>query len=836
MTGLGAGRIINNLVEYNFTQSTGGGIFVFNHADSSGPKTTLIEQNIVRHNIAKVAGGIFVDAGANIVNNEVYDNVAYDYICWGTFCNGRSGGGGIYAGGITCNNENTCSTNISGNTIVNNRTFHGNGGGIFVSAWASWLLNLSNNTIANNETVEWAGGIYFNARSYSQPPLTQHQIRDNTIAFNKAQQGYGGVWLTQGSEGVIHLDQNSVVGNASGVSTPHFDTTICVQCDTSNPSDYTFYDEVWYSLNDNNFRDAQTADAVSYGFAQGATNLDATSNWWGTADTNSINNLIYDFFDDSDYAIVDYASFLDTPNPDAPVSPPLNLIVTTSDNTFNLTWDGNPEPDLAGYKVSYDEDGSYPHEGTGADQGTAGIDVGNVTNFAITGLPTNRYYYFTVTAYDSDGNESWYSQPVKAAIGEAQFANGGFELGAHHSWDAENAAIIMSSGLPDGVQAPIGKRAAILGLADRQDSELSQVVHVPDNGGFLRFNYMLQRVRYSGGSIDHCVSGILEVRIDGQAVEDFSPYSIHPSYASWTSTSPNCIDTTPFGWVTREIDLSAYAGQSITLSFFVHSIGGNALLLDEVSIEAPNAPPTNTPSFHGDYFVSPPSASRIIIDGHGFPPNGAITLRVNGVQVPLHPNEVYHDFIADKVSWPAGIVPLALTTEGMTDGTYEVEVAVEGLSGTVKESFMLTVDSSAEEVPYTGYNNDYYFVAIPTDINNTVFLTSNHETGAPGSYFAITARNFSPNTATNITVNGQLVHSLNTNALGLLEFVMQTGVGMTPGLYEVRISDGRRVELGVMVRVDSNAPLRPNTSNAPIIEVPNTINPLHEIYIPIVIR
>ena len=87
-----------------------------------------------------------------------------------------------------------------------------------------------------------------------------------------------------------------------------------------------------------------------------------------------------------------------------------------------------------------------------------------------------------------------------------------------------------------------------------------------------------------------------------------------------------------------------------------------------------------------------------------------------------------------------------------------------------------------------------------------------------------------------VTVNGQLVHSLNTNALGLLEFVMQTGVGMTPGLYEVRISDGRRVELGVMVRVDSNAPLRPNTSNAPIIEVPNTINPLHEIYIPIVIR
>jgi hypothetical protein len=64
-----------------------------------------------------------------------------------------------------------------------------------------------------------------------------------------------------------------------------------------------------------------------------------------------------------------------------------------------LTWDPNIEPELAGYKVYY-----------GAASGSYGapIVIGNQTTYTITGLGTGTYY-FAVTAYDTSGNESGYS-------------------------------------------------------------------------------------------------------------------------------------------------------------------------------------------------------------------------------------------------------------------------------------------------------------------------------------------------------------------------------------------------------------------------------------------
>ncbi len=72
-----------------------------------------------------------------------------------------------------------------------------------------------------------------------------------------------------------------------------------------------------------------------------------------------------------------------------------------------LTWDppttnadGTPLTDLAGYKVYYGtESGNYSQS----------IDVGNVTTYTVSGLTNGQTYYFAVTAYDTSGNESDYS-------------------------------------------------------------------------------------------------------------------------------------------------------------------------------------------------------------------------------------------------------------------------------------------------------------------------------------------------------------------------------------------------------------------------------------------
>ncbi|WP_423213570.1 fibronectin type III domain-containing protein [Rivibacter subsaxonicus] len=46
----------------------------------------------------------------------------------------------------------------------------------------------------------------------------------------------------------------------------------------------------------------------------------------------------------------------------------------------------------------------------------AGIAVGNVTQYTVTALQGGRTYYFTVTAVDSAGNESPYSNEATKLI------------------------------------------------------------------------------------------------------------------------------------------------------------------------------------------------------------------------------------------------------------------------------------------------------------------------------------------------------------------------------------------------------------------------------------
>lgn len=62
--------------------------------------------------------------------------------------------------------------------------------------------------------------------------------------------------------------------------------------------------------------------------------------------------------------------------------------------------DDTPLTDLAGYKVYYGtESGNYSHN----------TNVGNVTTYQVIGLTVGVTYYFSVTAYDTSGNESAYA-------------------------------------------------------------------------------------------------------------------------------------------------------------------------------------------------------------------------------------------------------------------------------------------------------------------------------------------------------------------------------------------------------------------------------------------
>ncbi len=84
------------------------------------------------------------------------------------------------------------------------------------------------------------------------------------------------------------------------------------------------------------------------------------------------------------------------------VAAPPTYSATLSWQAPSTNADGSPITDLAGYKIYY---------GTSSRQYTNSSDVGSNTTGTIQGLSAGTYY-FAVTAYDSYGNESGYSNEV----------------------------------------------------------------------------------------------------------------------------------------------------------------------------------------------------------------------------------------------------------------------------------------------------------------------------------------------------------------------------------------------------------------------------------------
>lgn len=80
---------------------------------------------------------------------------------------------------------------------------------------------------------------------------------------------------------------------------------------------------------------------------------------------------------------------------------------------ITLQWEPSPSPGVIGYKVYYQQGApNLPLSGTEADQGSSPIDVENSLIASISGLQEDAVYYFSVTAYDSNHNESTFSNIV----------------------------------------------------------------------------------------------------------------------------------------------------------------------------------------------------------------------------------------------------------------------------------------------------------------------------------------------------------------------------------------------------------------------------------------
>ena len=75
--------------------------------------------------------------------------------------------------------------------------------------------------------------------------------------------------------------------------------------------------------------------------------------------------------------------------------------------TVTVAWDPNPEPTVAGYNMYY---------GTSSGRYTNSVDVGSATRCTISALQEGVTYYLAVTAYDSAGNQSGYSDEIVYSV------------------------------------------------------------------------------------------------------------------------------------------------------------------------------------------------------------------------------------------------------------------------------------------------------------------------------------------------------------------------------------------------------------------------------------
>ena len=87
--------------------------------------------------------------------------------------------------------------------------------------------------------------------------------------------------------------------------------------------------------------------------------------------------------------------------------PPTGAPPTGAPSTAILAWDAVTATNLNGYRIYYGTNPGRYLQSVGQ-----GINVGRVESYTLNGLASGTRYYFAVTAFDTSGNESGFSNEV----------------------------------------------------------------------------------------------------------------------------------------------------------------------------------------------------------------------------------------------------------------------------------------------------------------------------------------------------------------------------------------------------------------------------------------
>ncbi|MCP4546885.1 MAG: hypothetical protein GY835_10520 [bacterium] len=222
-------------------------------------------------------------------------------------------------------------------------------------------------------------------------------------------------------------------------------------------------------------------------------------------------------------------------------------------------------------------------------------------NLIVNGLTTGQAYYDLDNLTDPLHDDSEF---LAFGNGSLQFGtdfqNGTFELGTLAAWRTAGDGRVISQ---LGVERPVdGNAMGIIstGLGyTTSTGEISQVVCVPSDATQLTFSYNF----FSEEFLEWCSSAYqdyFEVIIIPEGGEEDQIFYIHiddmcddvlPTDILFDQggSGDDPIGVYKSGWVERSLNISAYAGQTVTIRFAAGDIGDSifdsAILLDSISID-----------------------------------------------------------------------------------------------------------------------------------------------------------------------------------------------------------------------------------------------------------
>jgi hypothetical protein len=364
----GSPTIENIIIRNNYSSRDGGGMRIENggvslkqsqvennssYYQGAGLSTQSSTINIVNsefrmNSTTSSGGGIAISSGSMVANNVLISN------------NSAGSGGGLQLmGGST----------IINSSIICNNTAMSYGGGIRILNGSQEIANtvISSNT-ALSEAVYAGSALHI----WGSPVFTNTTISNNK---NVSSDAYSIIC----SGGLSEFTDCNIIENTNGI----YKESHQVEISNSNiiSNNHAFL---------NNSEDYPTASNNYWGSSSGPNT--PFQNPYGTGDSTN--------------QYINVTPWLTAPNTAAPPIPAQNTTVTsTGDDFISLSWDSSPLGDFSGFKVYIDTDSSgYPYANS--------IDVGTDTSYTLSSLNLGTEYFLAVTVYDTDGNESWYSNEV----------------------------------------------------------------------------------------------------------------------------------------------------------------------------------------------------------------------------------------------------------------------------------------------------------------------------------------------------------------------------------------------------------------------------------------